>query len=79
MSFGEVIVIALVAMIVLGPEKIPEVARFCGRAMRKFRELGNTLQNELDQQMKNDQLRDNEQRANSADKNYSDDSTHSQK
>jgi len=33
----EVMVIAVVALIVLGPQRLPEMARSLGRGMREFR------------------------------------------
>ena len=38
-SFAELIVILLLGALVLGPEEIGAVARFCGRAARKSRGL----------------------------------------
>ena len=34
----ELLVIAVIALIVLGPQRLPEVARSAGRGMREFRE-----------------------------------------
>jgi Tat protein translocase TatB subunit len=39
MSFPHLIVIALIALIVLGPEKLPQVARTLGKAMAEFRRI----------------------------------------
>lgn len=44
---GEVIVILLLALIVLGPTKLPEVARQVGRAMQTLRGISNTFQAEM--------------------------------
>jgi TatA/E family protein of Tat protein translocase len=33
----EIIVVAIIALIVLGPQRLPEVARSVGRGMREFR------------------------------------------
>jgi len=35
MSFGELLLIAIVALVVLGPEKLPEVGTFLGRLVGK--------------------------------------------
>ena len=37
-SFGEVIVILVVGLILFGPNKIPEFARQCGRAVNMFKQ-----------------------------------------
>lgn len=36
-GFTEIVVILVIALIVLGPEKLPELAKALGRAMREFR------------------------------------------
>ncbi len=33
----EIVVVAIIALIVLGPQRLPEVARSLGRGMREFR------------------------------------------
>ena len=43
LSPGELILIALVAMIVLGPEKLPETAASVGRWIREFRRVTQEL------------------------------------
>ncbi|MFQ5329196.1 MAG: Sec-independent protein translocase protein TatB [Thermodesulfobacteriota bacterium] len=36
-GFTEIVVILVIALIVLGPDKLPELAKALGRAMREFR------------------------------------------
>lgn len=36
-GFTEIVVILIIALIVLGPDKLPELAKALGRAMREFR------------------------------------------
>jgi Tat protein translocase TatB subunit len=45
----ELLVILLVALLVLGPNKLPEAARQVGRAMHELRRLSNGFQDELRQ------------------------------
>ena len=45
----EVLVILVVALIVLGPNKLPEVARQAGRAMAEFRRVTSGFQDEVRQ------------------------------
>ena len=48
---GEVLVILLVALIVLGPTKLPEAAKQVGKAMTEFRRLSSGFQRELKEAM----------------------------
>lgn len=43
MSLTEIVLILLVTLLVMGPEKIPEAARFMGKAMREVRKASNML------------------------------------
>jgi sec-independent protein translocase protein TatB len=44
---GEFLVIALIALIVLGPQRLPDAARQVGKAMGELRRLSAGFQNEL--------------------------------
>ncbi|MDY3331304.1 MAG: Sec-independent protein translocase protein TatB [Pelistega sp.] len=62
LSFSELFVIGIVALIVLGPERLPKVARtvghLTGRAQRYMRDIKSDIQREMDIQelskLKND-------------------------
>jgi sec-independent protein translocase protein TatB len=43
----EIIVILAVALVVIGPEKMPEVLRAAGKVMRELRSASNTVLREL--------------------------------
>jgi Tat protein translocase TatB subunit len=43
----ELVVILVVALLVLGPRKLPDAARGLGRAMAEFRRASNDLRNSL--------------------------------
>ena len=45
MSFGELLLIAIVALVVLGPEKLPEVGTFLGRLVGKTKRFVEDLRN----------------------------------
>jgi sec-independent protein translocase protein TatB len=47
LGVGEVLVIALIALIVLGPEKIPGAMRQVGRFMGEMRRISSGFQDEL--------------------------------
>ena len=38
LSFGEILVILIVGLILFGPNKIPEFAKQCGRAVNMFKQ-----------------------------------------
>ena len=44
---GEVLVIMLVALLVLGPSKLPDAARQLGKAVAEFRKVSGGFQREL--------------------------------
>lgn len=37
LSFGEILIVLVVALLVLGPERLPKVAKTIGKGMREFR------------------------------------------
>lgn len=43
----EIAVVAIIALVILGPEKLPEVARMAGRAMRELRKASRAFQDML--------------------------------
>ncbi|MEO5368627.1 MAG: twin-arginine translocase TatA/TatE family subunit [Magnetococcus sp. DMHC-1] len=46
-DWSEVLVIMVVALIVIGPDKLPEVARGLSKAMRQIRRLTNEIRNSI--------------------------------
>lgn len=56
-GFSELIVIAVVALIVLGPERLPKAARMAGTFMRKARQSFEGLKNEVERELAADELR----------------------
>ncbi|MGA1037362.1 MAG: Sec-independent protein translocase protein TatB, partial [Ilumatobacteraceae bacterium] len=49
---GELIIIALLALVVLGPEKLPEAARWVGRMYAQIRQLGDGFNREFQSAVK---------------------------
>jgi len=47
MGPAELVLVLVIAVIVLGPGKLPEVARALGKTMREFRSVTDSFQNEL--------------------------------
>ena len=56
-GLGEWLVIALVALVVLGPERLPEAARLIGRTVRRVRSHWSSLHHALEDELEADQLR----------------------
>ena len=56
-SFGEMLVVALVALVVLGPERLPKAARFTGLWVRKARAQWYSVKTELESELASEELR----------------------
>ena len=56
-SFGEMLVVALVALIVLGPERLPKAARFAGLWVRKARAQWYSVKTELESELASEELK----------------------
>ena len=52
MSISHLIVIAVVALIVLGPEKLPQVARMVGKALAEFRRITGDFRSTIEGEMR---------------------------
>jgi len=57
-GFSELIIVAVVALIVLGPEKLPDLARQLGKGLRELKRANNDLQNTLHEAMYADEIKD---------------------
>ena len=44
---GEILVILLVALIVFGPQRLPEIGRQVGKAMREVRKMQDSVRDEI--------------------------------
>ena len=58
-GFSELLIIAVVALIVLGPERLPKAARFAGLWVRRARAQWNSVKDELERDLANDELKRN--------------------
>lgn len=56
-GFFEICLIAIIALLVIGPEKLPRVARTTGLWLGKFRGMIKTVQYEIDEQVRIDELK----------------------
>ncbi len=56
-GFSELFVIALVALLVLGPERLPKAARFAGLWARRARAQWYSVKSELENELADDELK----------------------
>lgn len=56
-GFSELLIIAVVALLVLGPERLPRAARFAGLWMRRARAQWYSVKSELENELAADELR----------------------
>ena len=57
LGFGELLLLAVIALVVLGPERLPVAARLAGRWIRKAREQWNSVKSELENEIADEELR----------------------
>lgn len=56
-SFGEMLIVGLVALVVLGPERLPKAARFVGLWVRRARAQWYSVRSELERELASEELR----------------------
>lgn len=57
LGFSELFLVAIVALIVLGPERLPKAARFAGLWMRRARTQWQSVKSEFENEIADEQLR----------------------
>jgi sec-independent protein translocase protein TatB len=56
-GFSEIFVIAIVALLVLGPERLPKAARFAGLGVRRARAQSHSVKSELENELAAEELK----------------------
>lgn len=56
-GFSELLIIAVVALIVLGPERLPKAARFAGLWVRRARQQWHSVKSEFEREMAAEELK----------------------
>lgn len=56
-GFAELLLIAVVALLVLGPEKLPTAARTCGLWLGRLRRSVSSIQREINEELRVEELR----------------------
>ncbi len=57
-GFSELVLIAVLALIVLGPKRLPEMARTAGQWMAKLRRFVSEVKHDIDREMRNAEIMD---------------------
>jgi sec-independent protein translocase protein TatB len=57
-GFWELVIIALVALLIVGPERLPELAQNAGRIIKKVRSFIQSTKREVEKELKLDQIND---------------------
>jgi sec-independent protein translocase protein TatA len=47
LGFGEILIILVIALIVFGPRRLPEMGRTIGRSLREFRRTTSEIRSEI--------------------------------
>lgn len=56
-GFGELLLVAVVALLVLGPERLPGAARTAGAMLRKLRQSWNNVRDEVQREIQAEELK----------------------
>ena len=54
----EMIVIAVIALIIFGPRKLPELGKSLGKSIAEFKRASNDLKNTLEEEIRTEELQD---------------------
>lgn len=57
-GFSELLVFGIIALLVLGPDKLPEAARFAVKLYSKFKRIINNVQTDIDRELHLSELRE---------------------
>ena len=56
-GFWEILIIGVVALVVVGPERLPAVATFAGHWVGRFRRFANHMRNEIQEELETEHLK----------------------
>lgn len=54
----EMVVIAVIALIIFGPRKLPELGKSLGKSIAQFKRASNELQNTLEEEIRTEELQE---------------------
>ena len=64
----ELIIIFVIALIIFGPRKLPELGKSLGRSLNEFKKASNDLQNTLEQEIKLEEQKEQREKETAAPK-----------
>jgi sec-independent protein translocase protein TatA len=64
----ELIIILVIALIIFGPRKLPELGKSLGRSLNEFKKASTDLQNTLEQEIKIEEQKENAAKAKAEEK-----------
>ncbi|MBF2735476.1 MAG: twin-arginine translocase subunit TatB [Betaproteobacteria bacterium AqS2] len=56
-SFGEMLVVAMVALVIVGPQRLPAAARYCGALLGRLQRQTAQVKREISREMDLEELR----------------------
>jgi sec-independent protein translocase protein TatB len=56
LSFGEIVIIAVIALLLLGPDRLPEAAKTLGRGLREIRRATDDLKDQVQKEISLDDV-----------------------
>ncbi|HEV3141721.1 MAG TPA: TatA/E family twin arginine-targeting protein translocase [Vicinamibacterales bacterium] len=59
----EMLIILIIALIIFGPRKLPELGRSLGKSLAEFKKASNELRNTLEEEIRIEEQRDKEVKA----------------
>lgn len=62
LGMSELLAFGIIALLVLGPDKLPEAARFVGKWYAKIKRLVSNVQNDIDRELRLSELREQMQK-----------------
>lgn len=63
LNFGKLLLVAVIALIVLGPEKLPKAARMAGAMLRRLRLGWESVRSEVERELQLEEIRRNAKEA----------------
>lgn len=66
MSFSEIIFLSVLALLVFGPRRLPEIARLVGKTMGELRRASNDFRNSLEEEIRNIEYQESVKKAQSS-------------